>query len=155
MSNIFLQQLGDCFLSTVISTQGNTITVRPWPDWEEIDLTGVTPIENCVVGARVKVFHEDNQWKAFCMEDCIPVTRIERRFPMSVEAGSMIQLSALVQPNNATYQVIDWYSERGVTNGNLYTAPSDPGSDTIRAVILAGTCGRSFARNFTIAVNEQ
>ena len=73
MADFFLTNLTDCFLARVIAINANgTLTVRPFPRWaaHRPNLTNVVPtvetVDECEIGAIVRVWFENNRWNARC-----------------------------------------------------------------------------------------
>ena len=91
-------------------------------------------------------------------EPFIAVTNIAN-LPNTATAGTPLTLSGNVQPNNATYQTIEWSIEdaenTGATiNNNIFNATTN-GIATVRATITNGTdIGTDYVQTFFITVGN-
>jgi len=160
MSNIFLQRLGNCFLATVLEAVGDTFTVRPWPEWDRINLAGVIPKnDKCTVGDLAKITLENNKWYADCelAAECIPVTSIVRQFASEVSPGTTVVFDGMTLPTTATHQEIIWTIDDEIVTE--YTSPAEIEESltvTVTATIENGRCGGiDFNRNFNVSVREE
>lgn len=162
MSDIFREQIGDCFLATVISV-GNTLCVAPYPIWHGVHLCNVILDDQCSVGDLVRVHYQNGQWHAEWYESgnnppppppCVSVTGITPSLSAVVNSGGPgVTINTVVSPLNATNQSVLWSYVDGAASvsGNTISAHGT-GLITIRATITNGLCGSDYTQDFVIMV---